>query len=221
MASSWTPDRLLRFLLAWTGFIGLFVWLPLVRGLMDGLSYEWGLIPGLVYGRGLEGAYWVLLLLAACLLSILWLGWRGARQPFHWLLLLWHVPMGAAGLYMSLTIPDLTFRGDTLGVEFPLGWLFALILGAPALMSVWWVVRDRRTRRVRVTPTWGTTSKALLGLVTLCLPVQFWLLRGGEPGSASDQAGVILTMAQWVLLNLGLVPWQSRAGARARRSQAI
>jgi hypothetical protein len=63
----WRPDRLLKAILIWTMITLLLVWLPLVRGLMDGESYQWG---GLVWGfevggYGLHGQYWVLLLQAA------------------------------------------------------------------------------------------------------------------------------------------------------------
>jgi len=38
---TWKPDRLLRIILLGTMVTMLFVWLPLVRGLMDGESYQW------------------------------------------------------------------------------------------------------------------------------------------------------------------------------------
>ena len=39
-------------------------------------------------------------------------------------------------------------------------------------------------------------------LVFALLPVQFFLLRSGVGTDSKDQVGVVLTIAQWVLLNL-------------------
>jgi hypothetical protein len=41
------------------------------------------------------------------------------------------------------------------------------------------------------------------------LPLQFVLLRFGEPHGLRDQVGVVLTMLQWLILNLSFVQWQS------------
>ena len=38
----WKPDRLLRAILIWTAVTLVIVWLPFVRGLMDGNAYQWG-----------------------------------------------------------------------------------------------------------------------------------------------------------------------------------
>jgi hypothetical protein len=74
---------------------GILVWLPLVRGATQGTAYQWSLAAG-IGCCGIGGAYWVLLVGAAFVLSLLYLGWRGGRQPFHWLLLAFHVPLAVA-----------------------------------------------------------------------------------------------------------------------------
>ena len=142
---AWKPDRLLKAILIWTMVSLIIVWLPLVRGLMDGDSYQWGNSAwGFQFGgRGLGGDYWFLLLQAAFGLLLLYLGWRGARQPFHWLLLLWHIQLALQSIYNSLSSPeDYRFRGDTLGVDVSLAWVGPLLFGGFALLSIWWVVRD-------------------------------------------------------------------------------
>ena len=62
----WRPDRLLKAILIWTMITMIIVWLPLIRGLMDGDSYEWGnSFWGIqVGGQGVHGEYWLLLLQA-------------------------------------------------------------------------------------------------------------------------------------------------------------
>jgi hypothetical protein len=209
----WKPDRLLKAILIWTMLTMVTVWLPLVRGLMDGESYQWGnsFWGFQVGGRGLRGQYWLLLLQALFGLTLLYLGWRGARQPFHWLLLLWHIPLGAQAIYDSLTAPETyRFRGDTLGVDVSLAWVGPLFFGGIALLSIFWVVKDLKRRRERLVPEWSLASRILLLIALSLLPIQFVLLRFGEPHGPGDQAGVILTMLQWVLINLGLFPWSPR-----------
>lgn len=206
----WKPDRLLKAILIWTVLTLIIIWLPLVRGLMDGDSYQWGnLIFGLqVGGRGLHGDYWILVLQAAFGLILLYLGWRGARQPFHWLLLVWHIQLGLQAIYNALTFPeDYRFRGDTLGVDVSLAWVGPLFFGGFALLSILWVIRDIKNGQHRTVPPWTGANRLLLLIAVGLLPIQFVLLRFGPQHGPADQAGVILTMAQWVLINLGLYPW--------------
>lgn len=187
----------------------LVVWLPLVRGLMDGESYQWansfwGFQLG---GRGLHGAYWVLVLQAAFGITLLYLGWRGAQEPFHWFLLLWHIPLGVQATYDAISSPeDYRFRGDTLGVDVSLAWVGPLLFGGFALLSILWVIRDLGRGRERAVLQWNRANYILLLIAVSLLPIQFLLLRFGEPHGTTDQMGVILTMLQWVLISLGTIP---------------
>jgi hypothetical protein len=177
---------------------------------MDGDSYQWGnsFFGFQVGGRGLHGDYWVLVLQATFGLILLYFGWRGARQPFHWLLLLWHISLGFQAIYNALSFPeDYRFRGDTLGVDVSLAWAGPLFFGGFALLSILWVVRHIKSRQKRTLPQWTLTNRLLLLIAVSLLPIQFVLLRFGPPDGPGDQAGVILTMLQWVLINLGLFPW--------------
>ena len=206
----WKPDRLLKAILLWTMLTMIIVWLPLVRGLMDGDSYQWAnVFWGFQFrGRGIHGDYWLLLLQAVFGLTLLYLGWRGARQPFHWLLLLWHVPIGLQATYESLTSPeDYRFRGDTLGVDVSLAWVGPLVFGGFALLSLWWVVRDLKSGQKHEVPQWTFANRLLPLIAVGLLPIQFVLLRFGPQHGPGDQAGVILTMLQWLLITLGLFPW--------------
>ncbi len=200
------PDRVLRWVLIWTGVTLLPVWLPLVRGLMDGASYQWELGPG-IGGRGVAGAYWLLAILAGCGLLLLYLGWRGAQPPFHWMLLSWHVSLAGMVSYASWTAGEqMRLRGDTLGIDISIAWAGPAFFGGFALLAVYWVVRDLRARPERVPPKWNRANRGLLLLAALLLPVQFILLRFGVPHGATDKFGVLLTIVQWLLVNFAFVP---------------
>jgi hypothetical protein len=207
---SWKPDRLLKAILIWTMISLVFVWLPLVRGVMDGDSYQWGnsFFGFDVGGRGVHGSYWIVVLQASLGLAVLILGWRGAKQPFHWLLLLWHILLGAQAIYNSLKFPEeYRFRGDTLGVDVSLAWVGPVLFGGFALLSIWWVVRDLRRAPIRLSPEWRRANVILLSIAAVMLPLQFILLRFGEQHGTNDQIGVLLTMLQLIVINLGLYPW--------------
>ncbi len=232
------PDRLLRMLLGWTAVTLLFAWLPLIRGPMDGASYVWGASYwGLsVGGSGSGGDYWLLVVQGIVGLSILALGWRGARPPFHVLLLLWHGVLGTSAVYSAYTDPDpYRFRGDTLGIDISLAWVGPLFLGGFFLLAVLWTCLDlRRTREfssagdkprrytdredtLRDVPTrtvaaWTRTNTSWLAVLMLLLPVQFVLLRFGEPHGLTDRIGVVLTIIQCLTLGRIFRPAAARNG---------
>ena len=210
---AWRPDRLLRVVLVWTMITMVVVWLPLIRGLMDGASYEWGnSLWGISFrGNGLQGDYWILPLLATFSLSLLYLGWRGARQPFHWLLLAWNVPNAIEAAYLGIRFPErYRFQGDTLGVDVSLAWFGPAFFGLLALLSIAWVVRDLRRERDRQAPDWTRKNQVVLIATISFLPVQFVLLRIGADGDLLDVIGVLLTILQWVMVSLAFFPWRAK-----------
>jgi hypothetical protein len=206
----WKPDRLLRAILIWTAVTLIIVWLPFVRGLMDGNTYEWGnsFFGKQFGGHGVNGDYWLPVIQAIFGIALLYLGWRGARPPFHGLLLLWQILMVAQACYNSFTSPeDYRFQGDTFGIDVSLAWVGPVFTGGFVLLSIFWVLRDLRTRQSRLVPEWSRANFVFLLIVLGLLPIQFVLLRFGEPHGTRDQVGVILTMTQWILINCALFPW--------------
>ncbi len=206
--NTWRADRLLRVLLAWTSLTFLLAWLPLVRAAMDGGSYTWsvgwwGLTTG---GMGLSAQYWLPVVEVALGVTILWLGCRGARVPFHWLLLAWHTALFSSFTYSSVTSPeDFRFQGDTAGIDFSLAWV-GVLAGGFLAASIFWVVRDLRNPSPRQVAPWSRANSIwLAGLIAL-LPLQFVLLRFGVPNGKTDLIGVVITIFQWMLLTDALKP---------------
>ena len=223
-SSVWKPDPLLKVILIWTMLTMILVWLPLTRGLMDGESYQWGgsFWGFKIGGRGLGGHYWVLVLEALFGITLLYLGWRGARQPFHWLLLFWLIPQATEATYNALTSPEsYRFRGDTLGVDVSLAWVGPLLFGGVALLAIVWALRDLRSERNSIVPPWSRANLFWLLTAVTLLPIQFSLLRFGEPHGTNDQIGVILTMLQWIIINLGLFPWGHKKSLATHQSNTL
>jgi hypothetical protein len=211
---TWRDDPLLVVILWWTALIaGVLVWLPLVRGATQGTAYQWALARG-IGGRGIGGDYWMLVLGAAFVLSLLYLGWRGGQKPFHWLLLAFHLPLATAVTYAAWTDPGgFRFEGATLGVDLSLAVIGPVLICGAAAAAIFWVVRDLRARRPRGSPPWVWTraARVRLLLVVILVPLEALLFRSGGIESTQNMIGVALVGWQWVLVNRIL------AGARAAR----
>jgi hypothetical protein len=200
----WRKDPLLVVILWWTALVaGVLVWLPLVRGATQGAAYRWSLAAG-IGGRGIGGAWWALVPGAAFVVSLLYLGWRGGRRPFHWLLLGFHVPLAAAVTYAAWTDPQgFRFEGATAGLDVSLAVIGPVLFCGVAGAAIVWVVRDLRARRPRELAPWAWTRAArvrLLLLVTI-VPLEVALFRSGGIESTRNMIGVAFVGWQWVLLN--------------------
>jgi hypothetical protein len=200
----WRKDPLLLVILWWTALIsGILVWLPLVRGATQGNSYQWVLASG-IGGRGTGGAYWMLVPGAAFVLSLLYLGWRGARRPFHWLLLVFHVPLAVVVTYAAWIDPqDFRFEGATAGVDVSLAVIGPVLFCGVAGAAIIWVLRDLRARRSRESAQWVWTRAARVRLLLLVVlvPIEVVLFRSGGIQSIQNMVGVGLVGWQWVMVN--------------------
>jgi hypothetical protein len=81
-----------------------------------------------------------------------------------------------------------------------------LLFGGLAALAVFWVIRDLRSGRRREPLPWTRTNKALGFSLIALLPIQFFLLRFGEPHGTTDQMGVVLTILQWMVVGTALRP---------------
>src|SRR5476649_1440652 len=113
-STAWQPDPLLKGLLLWTALVtAVLTWLPMVRGLVEGSAYQWQFAEG-IGGRGTGGSFLALPVAAALAFILLYLGWRGARQPFHCLLLIFHGALAALVFFAAAAHPgQLFFEGAT------------------------------------------------------------------------------------------------------------
>lgn len=181
-------------------------WLPLIRSLLDGPTYEWGLT---LFGRqfsgaGLSGDYWFVSLEATFGVILLFLGWRAPGALFKILSLFFTGAMFADTLYSAFVLGEgQTFEGATLGVAVSVGTIFMVLYGLMFALALVWAAFGRPGRP----PRWSIANSALLTLAILLLPVQYLLLSTGEGREISDQFGVLITMGQWLLVSLSFVPW--------------
>jgi hypothetical protein len=206
MSTRTGSDRLLRALLLWTAVTTLLFWLPAVRGLLDGGTYEWG---GLGFsGRGVAGDYWFPVAGSLLAIATQYLAWRGPRLPFYLLFGGWHLFLALGALSIAITSPDsLRIRGDTLGTDISIAVIGPALFGAAALLVLFWIVRDVRSRNPRrALFYWSQRNTRWTVALAALLPLQLVLLRAGEPHGTADEIGVLVTVAQWLLLSVAFWP---------------
>ena len=188
-------------LLIWSAITFLPAWLITIRGLFDGESYGWG-VSSRIKGRGIGGYYPIAPVTAANGLTLLALGWRDAGRPFHLMLAAWHGPLSVAATVASRRNREaLRVQGDTLGIDFSLADVAPALLGGVAVgaAALAAVEQNSEAQSWRRTP-----DRRLLGLAAAIVPAQFVLLCAGEQNGLTDKLGVLLTIAQWIVISLGL-----------------
>jgi hypothetical protein len=215
-SASTRPSGLLRGLLVWTALPFALFWLPLVRSVFDGQSYEWGAgwWGWRLGGAGVTGDLWYLILGTALGVTLLWSGWRGERAVLRWVLPVWFSLLLTNAVYWAWQDPGgFIFRGDTLGVELNLTWLAPGFHFVGLLLCLAWLRQDRQVpASARVAAPWTPRNTRRIVALLALLPVQFLLLRQGEVHGASDIAGVLVTIAQWFALGWALAPGPYRSG---------
>ncbi|MBS4196588.1 hypothetical protein [Lederbergia citri] len=196
---------LLRLILLYVMVSGFTFWLPIIRGFFDGSSYTWSGWLG-IGGSGIYGDYWLLFLFVSVLLSVIFLGWRGAQKPFHWLLLIWLLLLIIESASMFFSTETIYFKGDTLGTEFAIGnILFPIDILFLCLATIW-IIRDFKKKRPKEKIPWMKSNRVMLIIFLLIFPLQLITLRVLD----YDQIGVILTLFQWIILNLSFYPYKNK-----------
>lgn len=206
----WKPGRLLGVILVWTTATMTMLWLVFIRCLMDGASYEWNATwLGFSFcGKGVGGDYWLMTLVTLFGVSVIYLGWRGASQPFHGLLLLWHASFASDLFYKALESHlQQPTAGSSSMQHITLTWPPPVLAGAFALLALLWVVRDLGRFEPRRAPEWNGRNTSLLALTIGLVPLVFVLLHFGEPQGTSDKLGLALAAVQWALMSLAFFPW--------------
>ncbi len=206
-------DRILKILLFWVALMMVVVWLPLMRAIMDGESYQWGvLIFGtMMHGKGLDGDTWFLVAELTYGITLLYLGLRGARSPFAWLLLGWIGFFAANAYYGMITDPDaMRFEGETLGVSINIGMISTALHSIALILMIMWLKVEFASKRIRTVPPWGKRNTLFLIMVAIAIPLEYVLLHFGPTHGMTDKIGVFLTIGQWVLICLAMMPWNAK-----------
>jgi hypothetical protein len=189
--------------LYFVAFTFITAWLPLVRSVLDGPTYQWGAdyFGQRVAGAGLGGDFWFLIIQGAIALAMIHLGFRRPGALSYALLIGW-LGFNLANVVHAYFFQDggIEFHGDTLGVAVNIT-IVAIVLfggGLIAALAAAWLEHTNGKRPPRF--AWTGLNTALLGAAIALAPIQFLLLRYAVGRETEDQIGVILTLLQWLLL---------------------
>lgn len=189
-------------------------WLPMIRCLMEGAAYQWG-VPLFFWntsGAGLSGDFWSLPVQAGLGVLLLYLGLRHPSRFSYWFLAIVLTLYAVSWLLAYFVSPDdLVFSGDSLGVEFNVGLAGAIYSAIAAMFAVLGARFEYALDRPRPVHPWTRTNTVLLGLAVAVLPAQAVLFNLGPQHGTNDALGVYATLAQWGLVLLAL------AASRPRR----
>ncbi len=122
-------------------------WLPFIRGISDGESYQWGttFFGKLFYGSGTGGDFYYVLLNVAIGLGLMYtFYWGRRRNMFYLLLIIWYGSMIANSFYEVFLGEGYMFHGDTLNVHLDLSFIiipFMIVMGA---LVVKVIIEDRK-----------------------------------------------------------------------------
>ena len=179
----------------------MLTWLPFVRSIFDGGTYEWGIT---MFGHMFHGAgiTWDFLFLvgmiifyAALMFSMYWVK---NRTYFYGLSGIWFILTMGNFLLDILMNGDTRFNGDTLGVSVSLS-AIVIPLSVIALGIIIFMIKtDLRSEEVEI--QWNKKNKRNTFLIFGFLPIQAVLLMIGEPHALTDEIGVLISIAQCFVL---------------------
>lgn len=175
-------------------------WLPFIRGISDGESYQWGttLFGELFYGNGVAGDfYYVALNVLVFLLLMYSFYWIKNRGVFYVLLLVWYGSMIANSFYEVFVGEGYMFHGDTMNVHLDLSYVvipLMIFIGAFVL----YVVMD--DRKQSFTAKGHKKNVVWARILLIPIPVQVVLFYMGEPHGITDKIGVIIALLQVILV---------------------
>lgn len=186
----------LTFLLFVTSVSSATTWLPFIRGISDGLSYQWGatFYGKLFAGKGVTGDfYFVVINLMLVTLLMYSIYWIRDRRICYGLLIIWYGSiLGNLG-YEVMIGERYMFHGDTLNVHVDLTYFLVPVFLLPGAFVVYMIREDRKhsliVKRHRKNRLWAM-------FIVLPIPLQVVLFYSGPPHGISDQVGVVIALLQ-------------------------
>jgi hypothetical protein len=192
--------RKLNLLLILTSLTFATSWLPFIRGISDGVSYQWGtsLFGEFFYGNGIGGDFYYVVVNVLIFLALMYtFYWIKNRTIFYLLLLVWYGSMIANSFYEVFLGEGYMFHGDTMNIHLDLSYAILPLMIMLGVFVLHVVFEDRKhsftAKRHKKNKVWA---------ICLLLPIPFQavLFYMGEPHGITDKIGVIIALLQVVLV---------------------
>lgn len=200
-------NNLFNWLLFFTGITFMLTWLPLLRCLFDGESYQWGQsFWGIFFSsKGLSLDY---IFLVFSLGLYLWLYyafyWQKNRKIFYGLIAWWFLHNFGNLLFDIWKNGDTMFHGDTLGVHVSLTYIIVPLSFLAFILIYFVIKKDQSLEEVSI--PWAKVNKRAAIILLSPIPIQAILFATGEPHDLGDQIGVIIAIVQAIFFHRMFLP---------------
>ena len=196
-------------LLLLVGITFMLTWLPALRALFDGVSYQWGTSYfGMTFGgKGLNADYFYLLLQLVFYAILIWSFYRVRNRALNYALLgIWWIHIFGNLLFEIMATGDTMFHGDTLNVHVSLS-AIVIPLSLLALVLIMLVARRDMASDDENIP-WSRKNTMIALIVFGPLPLQAIFFASGEPHGITDQVAVKVSILQCLLIPLVVRPYR-------------
>lgn len=174
----------------------MIVWLPFIRSLFDGDTYQWGTnYFGLfISGAGITPSF-IFLVLQLAFYSVLIIGMyrMSNRRLYHALLGIWWINVFGNLISDILINGDTQFHGETMDVHLSISFI-VIPLSMLALFLVIQFIRTEKNVLCNTPISWLSINRKLGIAFLVSLPIMFVLLFFGEPHATTDELGVIIAL---------------------------
>ncbi len=190
------------------GITFLVTWLPLLRSLFDGQSYQWGLsyFGYFLGGKGVTPAY-LFLVIQLLFYGVLFMSfyWIKNRIVHYVLMGIWWVHIFGNLLFDIYTSGDTEFHGETMNVHVSLSAIVIPLSLVTILLMILTIRKDMHAGNVMI--SWSRRNTMLALIILGPLPIQAILLASGEPHGITDQIGVLISIAQCLAIPFIVRPY--------------
>jgi hypothetical protein len=200
--SCW-DERLFAVLWLWIAFRTILPWLVTFRLTLEGAGYSWGseYFGHMFHSSGLARPDFLLVYVMLIIGVFLIFKLRQHRFRLAVPLVLVYLGFFAAnGLHQLVRGEPVIFRGDTLDVTLNVTVVYFVLQFGMFLVGLAWWYGVRHLDNGPGTPPLSAKRRAILKVCLAAIPVQIILLVVGEPHALTDEIGVLLTLANWLVL---------------------
>lgn len=188
----------------------MIVWLPFIRSLFDGDTYQWGYtyFGNVISGAGLTPSFLFLIVQFALYAALIYGMYRMKnRMLYQVLLAIWWVNVFGNLLSDIIINGDTLFQGDTLGVQLSIS-MIVIPLSILALVLLVMFIRTEKETQIVSPARWRPINQTLWLGFLISLPLVFVLLFFGEPHATTDEIGVLIAIAHCFYLPFVFKPYK-------------
>jgi len=198
-------------LLFFVGITFAITWLPALRSLFDGTSYQWGMsyFGFFIGGKGVTPQY-LFLVIQLLFYGVFFMSfyWIRNRMVYYTLMGIWWVHIFGNLLFDIITTGDTEFHGETMNVHISLSSIVIPLSLLAILLMILAIRRDMRAGNEAI--VWSRRNTILALIILGPLPIQAILLATGEPHGLTDKIGVLISIAQCFVIPFIVRPYRSR-----------